>query len=90
MFREILIELCGGDALSRSRRHENVTAKTLMIRQLYREGWRLPEMCEILKLNHSTVIYHHNRGEFINLPGWDAEKELWNKFNTIIDELDSK
>lgn len=86
--RLILRELSGFDPLSGRRRMGDVTAKMLMIKQLYDDGWLLREMEEYMGLNHSTIIYHRKRWNGIALPGWEDERELWNEFKKRVDELD--
>ena len=82
--RDIIITISGLDPMEDTRKRDVVTARMMLAVQLIREGCTLVQVAELLGRNHSSIVHYENRIQLISLPGWEAERELWEIFKARI------
>lgn len=86
-YREALKALSGVDPLARSRLRPCVVARTLLVRRLLDEGYTLHQIGNAIGWDHATIHFYGRRSNaFLQLPGYDAERELWTDFNNAIEQ----
>ena len=78
-------EVSGYDPAEETRRRPVVTARTFVAYRLMMEGFTEHAVGSVLGWDHSTVnFYRRKAAEMLHSPGYDAERELWTKFNKAI------
>lgn len=82
--RAVLLELSGLDAFGKDRTRASTTARMFVAQQLYNEGHSELDIARALGRNHSTVHYYREKMNTLDTPGWEAERELWEKFKKEI------
>lgn len=83
--RQVMIRLSGLDVMENTRRRDVTIARTIMANELYDEGMRDVEIAELMGKHRTTVLFYLGRGvDMLNTPGWEAERELWEKFKKEI------
>lgn len=80
----IMRELSGIDPMENSRKRDVVTARMMVAMALLHEGCTTMQVAELFGRNHSAVIHYKDRWLGIFMPGWEAERELWEKFKKAI------
>lgn len=82
---DTMISLCGQDPAEDSRRRPVVIARVFVCRVLTLEGWTEHQTGRVLGWDHSTVHYYIRRfKDIMELPGYDAERDLWKQFKQAI------
>ena len=82
--RDVMFRISGIDPLEDSRRHDVVTAKMMLAAVLQKEGCNIVQTGRLLGRTHATVIHYNDMFLALFLPGWEAERELWEKFKKEI------
>ena len=67
-----------------SRKSDYVSVRSMVAQVLTDEGASESDVGELFGKNHATVAHYKKRMTFIDSPGWQAEKELWIKFQKAI------
>lgn len=88
LFCKIMTELSGFDPRKKSRRRGVVTARMIVVNALRDKGATQEQVGELFKKNACTIHYYEERMRNISWPGWEPEKELYDKFKKAINELD--
>lgn len=78
--RAVLLELSGLDAFGKDRSRASSTARMMVAQQLYKEGNSELDIARVLGRNHSTIHYYRVKMDLLNLPGYEAERDIWKKF----------
>lgn len=81
---ETIKRISGIDPLRDSRKRDNVTVRSMVAWQLIQEGFTTIAVGELFGKNHSTIIHYKDRFLGFFMPGWEAERELWEKFKQEI------
>lgn len=82
----IMKELSGIDPRENSRKHDVVTTRMMVAYQLMREGFTSLAVGELFGRDHSTVLNYKERWLALFMPGWEAERELWERFKAAAGE----
>ena len=78
-------EISGYDPAEDSRKRPVVTARIFVCYVLLLEGWSEHRIGITVGWDHSTINYYRKRMvEILTLPGFDAERELWEQFKKAI------
>lgn len=78
-------EVSGVNPTDESHRRPVVVARTFVAYRLLRQGFSEHAVGAVLGWDHATINRYRRRGyEMLNIPGYDAERELWDKFNQAI------
>lgn len=78
-------EVSGCDPAEESRRRPVVVARTFVAYRLLLQGFTEHAVGAALGWDHSTInVYRRRADEMLNTPGYDAERQLWDKFNQAI------
>lgn len=81
----VMREVSGCDPAEESRRRPVVTARTFVAYRLMQQGFTEHAVGAVMGWDHSTVHHYRRKAStMLNSPGYDAERELWNKFNNSI------
>ena len=80
----VMKELSGVDPLENSRLRDVVSARMMVSMVLIRDGCTTVQIAELLNMNHAAISHYKNRFKLLSVPGWDVERELWEKFNNAI------
>lgn len=81
----VMREVSGCDPAEESRRRPVVTARTFVAYRLMQQGFTEHAIGAVMGWDHSTVNHYRRKASFmLTAPGYDAERELWNKFNKAI------
>ena len=71
----------GFDAEASTRERPYVIARTMIAHMLIAEGCTYKQAGQLLGRNHSTIVhYESNMATYLSSPGYEAERELWDKF----------
>lgn len=82
---EKMSDLSGIDPAEESRRRPAVTARVFVVRVLMLEGWSINQIGNVLGWDHSTIVHYRKKFfTFMEAPGYDAERELWEQFKKTI------
>ena len=74
-------EITGEDPEKKSRIRIYVTMRSMIAYRLSIEGSPLLHIGYVMDKEHSTIRYYINKVlDFFTYPGFDSERELWNKF----------
>jgi len=88
--RDTMLDLCEVDIMPKDRRYVVVVARAIVADRLVKDGMKFCDIAELLKKNHATIIYYVDLVKNItSIPGYKAERELYRKFNKIVNEYDS-
>ena len=75
----------GYDAEANTRERPFVTARTMIAHVLIEEGCTFQQTGQLLGRNHSTIVhYEKNMAAYLSSPGYEAERELWERFKKEI------
>lgn len=78
-------QVAGCDPLAESRTRPIVTARTFVAYRLLMEGFTEHAVGAILGNDHATINHYRRKAvTMLTAPGYDAERELWKKFNQAI------
>ena len=81
---DIMQDVSGIDPTIQSRKQDVVAVRMMVIIQLLNEGNPSVRVAELFNKDHSTIAFYKRRMESIRFPGWEAELEIWNKFQEKI------
>lgn len=81
---EVMKEVSGLDPLKDTRKHEIVSVRAMVAYQLMSEGYTCLAVAQLLGRNHSTVLKYKDRWLALFMPGWEAEREVWERFKEAI------
>lgn len=85
----ILLETCGLNVFDKRRTREVVTARMIASYQLQTEGLTTTMIGSLIGKDHSTVIFYIKRMQAVlEVPGYEAELELYNTFKKKLEEYD--
>ena len=71
--------------MEESRRRPVVTARCLLAYRLLLEGFTEHAVGAVLGWDHATINHYRRKAAtMLSAPGYDAERELWHKFNETI------
>jgi hypothetical protein len=85
-YRDALRALSGVDPLDRRRLRPAVVGRILLVRRLSDEGFTLHQIGNAIGWDHATIHFYRRRSDaFLSLPGYEAERDLWNDFNKAIE-----
>lgn len=77
--------IAGCDPATERRTRQAVTARTMVCYALLLKGYTEHAIGAIMGWDHSTINHYRKKMyDFLYTPGYDAERELWNKFKTAI------
>lgn len=83
----IMLSVSGADATLESRRRPVVMARVMVANALMMAGHSGISTGIILGIDHSTVHYYKKKmSEILSAPGYDAERQIWKKFNERLKE----
>lgn len=82
--RAVLLRLSGFDAFGKERNRPSTVARMIVCNQLYSEGHTETDIARVMGKNHSTINYYRQRIGSLYTPGWEAERELWERFKKEI------
>ena len=82
--RMILIRLSGVDPMEKNRTRDVVTTRMMMSIVLMREGCPIKDVARLVGKNRSTVLHYKDNIQLLSFPGYEADLELWQKFNKEI------
>lgn len=78
-------EVSGYDPTEETRRRPVVVARTFVAYRLLLEGFTEHAVGAVLGWDHATINrYRRMADDMLNIPGYPAERELWDKFNQAI------
>ena len=77
-------ELSGINPMENSRKRDIVTARMMVAIVLMQEGCTTMQVAELFGRNHSAIIHYKDRWLGLFMPGWEAERELWEKFKQSV------
>lgn len=80
----IMKDMSGIDPMENTRRRDVVTARMMVAIVLLNEGCTTMDAAELLQKNHSSISLYKERIKLLDVPGYKAEKELWEKFKKVI------
>jgi len=81
----IIFDITGKDVFSKSRTHEYVVARMMVIYQLRLDGLTEYSIGQIIKKDHTTVHYLIKKmKDVLKTPGYDVEREIWKEFKKRI------
>ena len=80
----IMRDITGIDATEDSRRHDVVVARMMIAAVLQNEGCSVSQTGRLLGRTHATIIHYNDMFLALYLPGWEAERELWERFKQSI------
>lgn len=84
--RRTIKELTEVDPLKRDRHRIYVTARIMLCYALKLDGWTPMQIGGALNYEHSTIIWYYEKMDSIlTIPGYDAERQLWNRYKKRID-----
>lgn len=79
-------EVSGVDPMENSRRRDVVNARMMVAQALYDGGCIETEVARLLGMTHCTINYYRKKVKiFLECPGYDAERELWELFKKACD-----
>lgn len=81
---QVIKELSGYDPNDNSRRQDVVTVRAMVAYQLLSEGFSSVKVAEYFGMNHSSILNYKERWLAFFMPGWEAERDLWEKFRRSI------
>jgi len=74
-------KLSGFDAGANTRARPCVVARVMVAHILIAEGCTLHQAGRLLGRNHTTIIHYEKlMTAYLSSPGYDAERELWDRF----------
>lgn len=83
--RQVMLELTGMDVCNPSRERAFVVPRAMVARALASEGMSTIQVGALLGKNHATISHYKDlMADFLSSPGYDAERELWTKFQARI------
>ena len=80
----VIKDLSGMDPLEDSRKRDVVSVRMMVAMQLYLEKFREKEIAELLHRDRVSIYHYEERWHALYMPGWEAERELWEKFKKAI------
>ena len=81
---DVMKELSGIDPMDTSREQDVVTARMMVAVVLRNDGFTTKEIGTLLGRDHATILHYQDRWLALFMPGWEAERELWEKFKKAI------
>ena len=82
---DIMQKIAGVDPLEDTRHRPVVIARTMVANALLQDGYTLHAVGTILGVDHATVNHYRKRFQDIeSTPGYEAEREIWNRFKRRI------
>ena len=83
--KEKMKDVSGCDAGANTRERPYVVARAMIAHVLIEEGCTFQQTGQLLGRNHSTIVhYEKNMAAYLSSPGYEAERELWEKFKKEI------
>ena len=83
--RQVMLELTGVDACKQTRARAVVVPRAMVAWILVSEGCTTFQAGALLGKNHATISHYKDlMADFLSSPGYDAERELWTKFQERI------
>lgn len=83
--RNVMLEISGEDILEDSRKRSVVISRAMVSYELVLEGFAIKTIGKLIGRNHATVVYYRRLVEgYLSIPGYDLEKEIWEKFKERI------
>ena len=80
----VIKDLSGIDPMEDTRKRDVASVRMMVAVQLYFENYREKEIGELLNRNRLTVHYYRDRWLALFMPGWEAERDLWEQFKKAI------
>ena len=78
-------ELSGFNPTAETRKRGVVTCRVMVSYVLLLEGWTEHQVGCVLGWDHSTINHYRRKFEdMMTQPGYEYERELWNKFKQAI------
>lgn len=87
--RRIMLDISHIDPLIKSRKRDVVTVRMMVAHTLYEEGATEPQIGRLLGITASTVHHYKDRFLALYVPGWEAERELYNRFKAAYEKEDA-
>lgn len=82
---EIMYEVSGIDAMAKTRKRPVVMARVMVVNALLSEGHSENSVGVTLGFDHSTINHYRKKlDDILTLRCYDAEREIWKKFNEKI------
>lgn len=82
---EVMKEISGVDPMANTRKREVVNARMMVAQALYDGGCIETDIATLLGKTHCSIHHYRKKMETIWLPGYDAERELWEQFKQACD-----